>query len=80
MADSATSALEPTELDEQRHDELRKLAEGAALKGRPEYDDMCRGCLYYLEPDQSFSYCWQPKLRILVGAEWWCHYFEERTD
>lgn len=80
MADAAQSAVEPTELDEQRHDELQKLAEGAALKGRPEYGDMCKKCAYFLEPDGLLSYCWHPKLRILVGAEWWCHFFEERTE
>ena len=25
---------------------------------------------------RQISYCWHPKLRILVGAEWWCQWWD----
>jgi hypothetical protein len=33
-------------------------------------------CRYYLENTAGVSYCWHPKLRILVGAAWWCQWWE----
>ena len=34
----------------------------------------------YIEPDQKISYCWHPKLRILVGGQWWCQWWEKIED
>ena len=31
----------------------------------------------YLNPDETLSYCWHPKLRILVGGPWWCQRWEK---
>ena len=47
--------------------ELRHLSENAVLKGRPSGEEKCENCRYYLEPTADISYCWHPKLRILVG-------------
>ena len=30
-----------------------------------------------LENTAEISYCWHQKLRILVGGEWWCQWWEE---
>jgi hypothetical protein len=30
-----------------------------------------------LNPDDDFSYCWHQQLRILVGGEWWCQWWEK---
>ena len=69
---------EPKEEDEKLAIELRHLAENAVLKSTPQHgDEKCGNCLYYLEDTQDISYCWHPKLRILVGAEWWCQWWEK---
>jgi len=33
--------------------------------------------VYYLENTADISYCWHPKLRILVGGTWWCQWWEK---
>jgi hypothetical protein len=49
----------------------------AVLKGHPYGDDeKCGNCLFYLNTDEDISYCWHPTLRILVGFEWWCQWWE----
>jgi hypothetical protein len=30
-----------------------------------------------MNPDAKISYCWHPKLRILVGGPWWCQWWEK---
>jgi hypothetical protein len=66
----------PKPIDEQRALELKHLAEDAILRARPNQDESCRNCLYYLNPDEELTYCWHPKLRLLVGADWWCQWWE----
>ena len=77
MSDYEIPPPEPKEVDEKISLELRHLADNAVLKGKPYGDnEKCDGCLYYLEPTADISYCWHPKLRILVGADWWCQWYE----
>jgi hypothetical protein len=68
---------EPKEIDETLSMELRILSSNAVLKGKPSGNEKCENCLYYLEPTADISYCWHLKLRILVGAEWWCQWWEK---
>ncbi len=67
---------EPKEIDEQLSIELRHMSENAVLRGHPSGDERCDNCRYYLEPYNDLSYCWHPKLRILVGGAWWCQWWE----
>ncbi len=46
------------------------------LRGRPSGEEKCEACRYYLESYKDISYCWHSKVRILVGAEWWCQWWE----
>ena len=69
---------EPKEIDEKLSLQLRHLAEDAVLRGEPNGDERCDNCLYYIEPEQKISYCWHPKLRILVGGQWWCQWWEKQ--
>ena len=71
---------EPKEIDEKLSMELRHLAENAVLKGRPSGEEQCQNCRYYLEPTAYISYCWHPKVRILVGDEWWCQWWDAIPD
>ena len=71
------STPEPNEVDEQKNRELMHLREDSVLRGKPYGDEKCGNCLYYLDSDDDISYCWHPKLRILVGADWWCQWWEE---
>jgi hypothetical protein len=78
MSDYEIPPPEPKEIDEKNWLQLQDLASRATLRGHP-YDDgkeRCDNCLYYLNPDDDFSYCWHPQLRILVGGPWWCQWWE----
>jgi hypothetical protein len=70
-------APEPQEIDEELSMKLGHLKEDAILRGKPNGDERCDNCLYYLDTDQDISYCWHPKLRVLVGGDWWCQWWEE---
>ena len=80
MSDYVIPDPEPKEIDEKLSLELRFMAQSAVLTGHPHGDEKCENCLYYLENSAQISYCWHPKLRILVGAEWWCQWWETIPD
>jgi hypothetical protein len=65
-------------VDEARFADTQRTAKLSALRGSPLDDDRCGTCFYYLEPDADLAFCWQEKLQILVGRDWWCHFFEMR--
>jgi hypothetical protein len=75
MADDVIPEPEPKAIDEELSVELRHLASNAVLRGQPSGDEQCDTCRY-LEPYNDVSYCWHPKLRILVGGGWWCQWWE----
>ncbi len=78
MTDYEIPKPEPKEIDEKNWLELRDLAERAVLRGQPYGDnEKCGNCLYYLNADDAISYCWHPQLRILVGEQWWCQWWEK---
>ena len=60
----------PKQIDEKLSMELRVLSTNAGLKGASAGEEQCENCVYYLENTADLSYCWHPKLRILVGAKW----------
>jgi len=70
-------APEPTEEDERNNQRLQHLVEDSVLKAKPYGEEKCGNCLFYLDTDADLSYCWHPKIRILVGADWWCQWWEE---
>jgi hypothetical protein len=76
VSDYVIPEPEPKEIDEKLAMELRILSSNAVLRGSPSGEERCDGCIYYLEPTAELSYCWHPKLRILVGAAWWCQWWE----
>jgi hypothetical protein len=63
-------------VDEARFQELQRVVTLTALRGTPVEGDSCANCYYYLEPRADFSFCWHEKLQILVGSQWWCHFWE----
>jgi hypothetical protein len=69
---------EPKEIDEKIALQLRHLADDAMLRGQPSGEERCSNCLYYMEEDKKISYCWHMKLRILVGHDWWCQWWQEQ--
>jgi hypothetical protein len=77
--DETTTSPAPKPIDEVRSLELRHLADDAVLRAVPNGEERCANCLYYLNPDDELSYCWHPKLRVLVGATWWCQWWERLT-
>ena len=80
MTEHVIPKLEPAEIDETRSMELRVLCSNALLRDRPVGDAKCENCRYYLENTAAISYCWHPKLRILVGAQWSCQWWESTSD
>jgi hypothetical protein len=80
MSDYVIPHPEPKEIDEKVSMELRILSSNSGLKGRSSGDERCDNCRYYLEPTADISYCWHQKLRILVGADWWCQWWDQDPD
>ena len=77
MTDYEIPPAEPKEIDEQNWLQLRDLMQRAVLKGEPYLGkERCGNCVYYLNPDDDISYCWHQQLRILVGENWWCQWWE----
>lgn len=64
------------EVDEVRFAASQRTVRISALRTSPIDDDRCATCLYYLDLGQGPAYCWHEKLQILVGPEWWCHFWE----
>ncbi|MCW2726202.1 MAG: hypothetical protein JWN35_3123 [Frankiales bacterium] len=73
-------APEPQPVDEENNQKLQHLVEDAALRGKPFGDEKCQNCLFYLDTDEDITYCWHPKIRVLVGADWWCQWWEPIAD
>jgi hypothetical protein len=80
MPDVPLPKPEPKEVDEKLSIQLRHLKEDAVLRPKPNGEERCDNCLFYMNPDDKITYCWHPKLRILVGAEWWCQWWEKIED
>ena len=80
MPNDAIALPEPQELDETRAMELRHLSTDAMLRGRPGGDQQSANCRYDLENTADVSYCWYLKLRILVGADWWCQWWQSGSE
>jgi hypothetical protein len=81
MSDYTIPEPEPKEIDERLSIELRHLAENAVLKAHPYNEtERCGTCRFYLEPTAQLSYCWHQKLRILVGADWWCQWWDAMPE
>ena len=73
---SSLPAPEPQPVDEENATRLQHLVNDNALRFSPYGDDRCRNCLYYLDTDSEASYCWQPKIRLMVDEDWWCQWWE----
>ena len=76
MSDYTIPEPEPKEIDEQLSVELGHMVDNNVLRGHPSGDERCDNCRYYLEDYKDLSYCWHPKVRILVGGNWWCQWWE----
>jgi hypothetical protein len=64
-------------VDEAKYQAAQRVAKVSALRGTPlDDDDRCATCFYYLERGAALSFCRHERLQILVGADWWCHYWE----
>jgi hypothetical protein len=64
------------EVDEARFRQAQRALKISALQASPSDGDCCGNCFYFLEPGSDLSFCWHEKLQTLVGADWWCHYWE----
>ena len=81
MTSDPSALLEPQEIDEARSMELRILTSDTTLRATCRLGgEQCQSCRYYLENTADISYCWHPKLRILVGADWSCVWWESGSE
>lgn len=64
------------DVDEAAFAASQRLIRLTALRGTPLDGDSCANCHYYLEPGEPLAFCWQEKFQSLVGADWWCHFWE----
>ena len=77
VSDYTIPEPEPQEIDEQNAMELAHMVDFNVLRGHPSGDERCDNCRYYLDETKDLSYCWHSKVRILVGENWWCQWWEE---
>jgi hypothetical protein len=61
---------------EQENQQLQALIRDAKLKGSPSGEQRCDNCRYYAGEFKKIAYCNHPRLEILVGADWWCQWWE----
>ncbi len=61
---------------EQENQQLQALIRDAKLKGSPSGEQRCENCRYYVAEFKKIAYCDHPRLEILVGADWWCQWWE----
>jgi len=61
---------------EQENQQLQALVREAKLKGSPSGEQRCDNCRYYAGEHKKIAYCEHPRLQILVGADWWCQWWE----
>lgn len=54
-----------------------ELVEDQQWTAEPRFGQQCNTCLYYLNPDESVSYCWNPGLQVGVGFDHWCRWWEQ---
>jgi hypothetical protein len=72
---------EPQEIDETRAMTLGMLSSDVTLRASARLgDEQCRNCRYYLEDTADISYCRHPELRMLVGADWSCVWWEPASE
>jgi hypothetical protein len=77
MTGEMSTQLEPQAIDEERSLALQVLSSEAGLRNTDRMvDECCENCQFYLENTANISYCWHPKLRILVGSDWSCAWWE----
>ena len=61
---------------ERENQEFQAIQREAQLKGSPVGDQRCDNCRFYVAPWREMGYCNHPKLELLVGADWWCQWWE----
>lgn len=73
---------EETQIDPEREREgmmLMHRAEDALLDHQPHEGEKCKDCKWYVGFD-GVAYCWHQKIRMLVGPDWWCQWFETEEE
>jgi hypothetical protein len=58
---------------------LMHRMEDAILQAQPNDGERCKECKWYLGFD-DIAYCWHQKIRMLVGYDWWCQWFETEEE
>ncbi len=75
-------AKEDPEIPPEREQEAMLLMhrqEDAILEAHPHDDERCKECKWYLGFG-DIAYCWHQKIRMLVGYDWWCQWFETEEE
>jgi hypothetical protein len=65
---------------ERENRQLQALVREAQLKGSANGEQRCDTCRYYVGEFKKLAYCNHPRLEILVGADWWCQWWEASPD
>jgi cytochrome P450 len=78
--DDSAEVDESPRIDEARFQDVQRVISEAALTGRPTMGQRCSGCHFYLESADPMAFCWHERVQLLVGEDWWCHFWAERDD
>lgn len=63
---------------ERENQEFLALQRETGLRGTPSGDQRCDNCRYYVAEYKKIGYCNHPGLELLVGAGWWCRWWDVR--
>jgi hypothetical protein len=75
-------ADEDAQIDPEREKEgmmLMHRMEDAILQSTPNDAERCKDCKWFLG-FSDIGYCWHQKIRMLVGPEWWCQWWETEKE
>ena len=78
-----SSTPEPLALDEPAAAEAARLSaveREAVLRPAVYSGQDCSTCTFYLEEAAPLSFCWHPRVQVLVDRGWWCQWWEERDE
>jgi hypothetical protein len=63
---------------ERENEAFLAIQREAKLRGTPSGEQRCDNCKYYVGEWKKIAYCNHPKLQLLVGAQWWCQWWEAK--
>lgn len=75
---SQQAKLSREEEMERENQEFLRIQRESQLRASPNGEQRCDNCRYYVGEFKKIGYCKHEKLQMLVGASWWCQWWEKQ--